>query len=168
MKESTEQLRRSFPADAQSAKVLKPGDGAFDLPSAIITPKRTTILRDVLKLPVAAVWGDHLNPLLGQLFIKSIAVVRFITNHARRRFGGQHEVEQVLNELTLVRTGRGRIDRYRQPACIHQNHYFHAFSGLRAADAVATAASSAKRAVDETLVQPKAAKEAYIPDEGIH
>ncbi len=47
----------------------------------------------------------------------------------------------------MVSTATGR------PRASTKNHYFHAFSDARAADAVAAAARLAKRAVDKALVQ---------------
>jgi len=110
------------------------------------------MLRNTFQLSVPPVWRDHLNPLVRELFIKSVAVVRLVIDHARRRFGGQHDAEEALNELAFVRTGRGGIDVHRQPTGVHEHHDFHAFSGLRAANAISAAASLADPDFPDGLV----------------
>ena len=124
MKKPTEEACRLLPADAHSAEVLEPGNRAFDRPSAIVSSKRTTVLSDVLEFPAATMWRAHFDSLLSQLCLKSIAVIRLVANHTQWRFGGQHEVEHVLDDLTLMGTGRGGIQRNRQPAFIHQKPLF--------------------------------------------
>src|SRR3972149_3349997 len=168
MKESTEQFRRLLPADAQSSVVLKPGDRALDGPSSTVPTKRPTVLRDILQLAVAAMRRDHLDALLGKLFVQAIAVVRPVSDHPLGRFRRQHEIEETLNQPAFVRIRRGRVNGYRQPPRVHENHDFHAFSDLRPAHAAPTAASFYERTVDEAFVQSKPAAMLHAPSGVAH
>ena len=153
MKKPLKELCGLLPADAQTPEVLEPADGTFHGPTPCVAAERTSILGNVFRLAIAAVGRDHLDPFYRHRFIKPVAVIGLVANDS---LGGplrEHEVKQPLNQGALVGCGRHRIDRYRKPSRIDQNHDFYAFSDSGTPDTIAAATSLAEGAVDETLVE---------------
>ena len=97
-------------ANAQAPEVLNPADRAFDRPTPLVASQRTPILRHVLRLAIRAVRCDQLNALFRQILVKLVAVVRLVADDAFRVFLRQHEVEEPLNKLALVRACRAGIE----------------------------------------------------------
>ena len=89
MKEALEQGGRFLPANAQSAEVLNPADGALDLPAPLVPSHRSAILRHVLRLAIRAVWRDHLDAFFRQLIVQFVAVIRLMALRFGRYFGAQ-------------------------------------------------------------------------------
>ena len=69
-----------FPADAESAVVLQPADGAFDRSAPSVSAKLAPILGFVLGLSVGAVRRNHLHAFLRQAFIQPVGVIGFVSD----------------------------------------------------------------------------------------
>ena len=153
MKKTLEGELGFFPADAESAVVLEPGDGSFHRPAATVAAQRTTILS---LGAIASVGSDHFDTFGGKSSIQRIAVIGFISNDSRRSFFGKHEAEKFLDESALMGRSRASADGYREPLGIHKNHNFDSLSGLGAADAIATTLGFGEGSINEAFVEAKA------------
>jgi len=153
MQHTFEHDGRFFPADAQAPVVLQPTDGAFNDPTSFVSSQRAAVLCFAVGLAIAAMGSDQFNPIRSQSLIERIAVIRLVTDDPFGPSIGEHEVEQLLHELAFMWVGRTGIDRDGQALRVDQHHDFHAFSCLRAADAIAAASGFGERAIDETLVE---------------
>lgn len=154
MQESLEETSRLLPADAESAVVLEPRDGAFDGPSAAVAAE-VSVLREILGASVRPVRRDQVRALAGELIVQRVAVVRLVADDAAGRHAGEHELKEALHQRALVRRGRGPVDRHRQPAGVDEHHDFHALSGLGDADPIPAALGFAERRVDEALLSQR-------------
>ena len=162
MKKALESQSGFFPADAEPAIVLQPGDGAFDSPAPLVSAQRSSVLSDGTVGPIRR---DHFNALDGQLRVELVAVVGFIANDALGSFGAEHEAEEFLDEAAFVGIGRRGAHGQRQSARIDQNHDFNALSGLGAADPVAATLGFGEGPIDKALVESEAP---VLLDEGSH
>lgn len=111
MKKAAEQFGGLLPANAQSAEVRKPGDGALHSLSGCITAHAPTMLSDVIRLATVAMGGDHFNALISELFIQGIAVMGLVSNYSLPRFRGEHKVEKPLHQSRHI---RGRTEGRRR------------------------------------------------------
>ena len=67
-----------FPAGDEPARVVEPGEEAFDLPAAPVTPQRTAILR---RAAARAIRGNHLDAVLvAQLGIQQVTIVAAVAD----------------------------------------------------------------------------------------
>ena len=73
--------RVAFIANHEPTKIAQPGEQPLDLPTPLVTPQWSAILRLGL-LPIAPMRRDHLDAELRQLFIEWIGVVRAIADEA--------------------------------------------------------------------------------------
>ena len=88
MKETLEGEMRFFPANAKSAIVLEPGDGAFDPPASFAASQGSAVLGLRAIEPVG---GDHLDSLSGQELVETVTIVSFVTDDSRRCGLRNHE-----------------------------------------------------------------------------
>jgi len=88
--------------DNQPPEVLKPGEKSFNFPAAFTPPQLSSVL-SLWFLPVAAMRGGHLNAMLFQnIFIKIIAVIRFVTDKFLRHSGDKKAVKCHFGQLHLM------------------------------------------------------------------
>src|SRR5262245_30257645 len=74
-------LRMIFVANDQSAKVVKPGEESFDLPTALESAQRTTVLRDSFRPATLAMWSNHFcTELLQLFFIQRVTVISLVAD----------------------------------------------------------------------------------------
>ena len=98
-----------------------------------------------------SVGGNHVHPVLLEVVIQPIAVIRAIANEMFG-LGLQHvKVETELHQRDFMMIGRVCAYRERQPMTIHNRKDLHAFAPAGRADALAAALGRGKRRVDETL-----------------
>lgn len=154
MKKALEQAGGLLPADAQASEVLKPTEGAFHRPPPLVTAKRPTVLSDGA---IGSIGCDHLNVLSRERGIERVTVVSFVTDDARRRLAGDHEVEQSLHQPALVRPCLGGVGRHGQTLGVNQQHDLYALSHSGDANTITTLACLAERGVNEALVEFEAA-----------
>lgn len=153
MKEALKEKLRSLPSDTKPPEMLEPCDRSLYLPPASVAPQWAAVLSLVLGATIGTVGSDHFAAQLLHLGVESVAVVRLVADDPRRDLGRKHEVKHLLHELALVSVRRSRVDRHRQAPGIDQHHDFHAFSDLRASNAVSSALGLAERRIDEALVE---------------
>jgi hypothetical protein len=85
VKEAGEVGRASFVPGDQAARVLEPGEEPFDAPPPLVATEWPAVLGHVDA--VAPVWGDQLNPAVGEHAIEAVAVVGGIADQAERVVG---------------------------------------------------------------------------------
>ena len=156
MKETLEELGGFFPTDAESAEVEQPADGAFHGPTTLVAAKGATVLGDVFNFSIGSMRGDHFDSFVGQHLIQRVAVVGFVSDDSFRQLLGEHEFEEMLDQPTLMGTGRSGTYGHRKPSGIDQNHDFNAFSGLSRTDAIATSTGSTEGSIDKAFVKLEA------------
>lgn len=152
MKKALESELGFFPADAESAVVLEPGDGSFHSPAAAVAPQRATILS---LGAIASVGRDHFDTLGSKRRVQRIAVISLIPNDSRRGFFGKHEAEKFLDEPALMGRSRASADGYREPLGIHKDHDFDSLPGLGAPDAIPAALGFGEGSIDEAFIEAK-------------
>ena len=153
MKKALESELGFFPADAEPAVILEPGDGSLHRPAPAVAAQRATILS---LGSVGAVGSDHFDALGRQRGIQRIAVISLIANDSRRKFFGEHEAEEFLDESTLVRRGRAGAHGHRKPLGIHKDHDFDSLADLGGSDAIPAALGFGESSSDEALVEAEA------------
>ena len=95
--------------------------------------------------------GNHVHPVLLEVLIEPITVIRPIANEMLG-LGLQHvEVETELHQRDLMMIGRMRTDRERQSMSIHNRQDLHALAAFGEVHRVAAALGRGKRRIDEAL-----------------
>ena len=166
MKESLKQAGRFFPTNAEAAKVLQPAERAFDGPAAPVTAQGAAVLSGATT--VGSMRRDHLDVLRGECGIERVAIVSFVSNDPRRHFAGDHEVEEPLDETTLVRSGCGGVGGHGQACGVDQQHDLDALAHPGDANAIATLARLTERGVDKALVEFEATALFHAPARRAH
>ena len=150
MKETLEGEMRFFPANAKSAIVLEPGDGAFDPPASFAASQGSAVLGLRAIEPVGC---NHLDSLSGQQLVETVTVVSFITDDSGGCGLHNHESKELLDEMAFGEVGRGAASRHRQPLSVNQDHDLDALADPSATDAIAATLGFGKSAIDETFVE---------------
>lgn len=97
-----------FPPDQQAPLPLEPGKEPFDEPAALIATEGTAILG--LEFAGGSMRGNQIHPVLLEVIIEPITVIRPIANEMLG-LGLQHvEVETELHQRDLMMIGRMRAD----------------------------------------------------------
>ena len=123
-----------FPARDQSAKVVQPGEEAFDFPAATVTAKFAALLG---RFPgaVRVVRRDQMNPVLFlQAQIERMAVVSAVANHSLRLGLREVLLDGGFNELGFMRRSAGDAAGDRKTMAVCDRHDFTAFSAASRAD----------------------------------
>ena len=91
-----------LPAGDESARVVEPGEEAFDLPATAGAAQRASILGGRPTTP--AMPGDHLDAVaIAEDPIERVAVVAAIADQARRELREEARVEGSGDEMGLMR-----------------------------------------------------------------
>ena len=138
-----------LPTNQQPPLPLQPRKEPFNEPAALIAPQAAAVLG--LEFSIGAMRRDHLHPLLLQVVIEPIAVIRFVANQMLR-LGLQHvEVETELHQRDFMMIRRMRAHRERQAMAIHNRQDLDAFAAPGRTNFVAAAFGRGKRRIDEAL-----------------
>ena len=89
-------------AHRNPSEVLKPSEQPLNLPSSLVAPERSAILRSCF-LAVRFVRRNHLKVLLAQLFIQRVRVISFITNQPFGLFSGKNLNESFSDKGDFMR-----------------------------------------------------------------
>jgi len=110
-------------------EVLKPGEQPLNLPSPLVAPERSAVLRRGF-LSVGFVRRNHLDTLLGQLFIQRVGVVSLIANQSLRPFQGKNLSESFSDKGDFMRRSRRRVNGERKTIAVCQRHELRTFAPL--------------------------------------
>lgn len=106
----------SVPSDDQAAEVAEPCEETFDLPSAAVPSKGSSILDDVLARGVPG--GDEFDSPPSEALSESVAVVRGVANQSLRLLPGSalmrardsYSRERSLGESDFARTRALKVE----------------------------------------------------------
>lgn len=156
MEKGLKECSRSFPSNAEPSVVLQPGDRALDGLSSLAATQRSTILSLVLGESIRSMRRDEFDAALGEDLVERIAIVGIVADDTVGQRFRNHEVEELLCEMTFGAIRESRVDRRREAVSIEQDHDLHAFADSRESDAIASAFRLGEGGVDEALVEPVA------------
>jgi hypothetical protein len=127
-------LRVVFPANDNTAKVMKPSEQTLDFPTATVATQTATVLccggyahRSVRRHEL------HTIVLLDAL-VQGIAVVSAVTNHSLGSFPEESLLERSFNEFCFMRRSAGHVHGERKTMAVCDGHDFAAFAALCRAD----------------------------------
>ena len=149
MKKALKSQEGLFPADTETAVVLKPTDGALNGPAPFVAAQESSILA---WSSVGPVGGDHLDAVESQLSVEFVTVVDFVADDALRFSGTEHEAKEFLDESALMGTCRSSIHDQRLPLGIDEDHDLDALSCLCASDPIAAPFGFGKGSVNKAFV----------------
>ena len=133
-----------FITNNQTAKVLKPSEQAFNLPSLSISPQDSTILGHSLS-SIPFVRCDHLNTsFFGQPFIQLVAVIRSVTNDFLRHIFEKTGIQCIINKRYFMRVSTGCVDGDRKTKSVCEAHNFGSFALFGFAHTIAPFFAGAK------------------------
>src|ERR1051326_738756 len=116
-------------AHRNPTEILKPREQSLNLPSSLVTPQHSSILRSGL-LSVRLVRRNHLDTLLGQFFIQWIGVISLVAYEPLRPLIGKNLGESCLNKGDFMRASRRRVDGERKTIAVCHRHELHTFAPL--------------------------------------
>lgn len=116
-------------AHRNSTEVLKPREQPLNLPSSLVTPQRSAVLRRGF-LSIGLVWRNHLNTLLGQFFIQRIRVIGLIANQSLRLFSAKNFSESCLDKGDFMRRSSRRVHGDRKTMAVCHRHELRTFAPL--------------------------------------
>ncbi len=119
-----------FPASYEASVIPEPGIGAFDLPTALVTPKSSSVLK--LDSFVSSRRSYKLNAPLFQSCSKCIRIISFVTDQMLGCFSKL--IDRLLNQCYLMWGGRGNGHSQRNTSAICHHHELGALSSLRFPD----------------------------------
>ena len=131
-----EEARVNIVACDEPLEVMEPTNGAFDDPSASVTPELASVLSWWADAALA-VGADEIDALFGEPLAKRIAVGRLIVDECGGDVRSSRLIEQRLDEVHLGVVGRVNIDRDGQALAVGEDHDLGPLSPLGLADAVA-------------------------------
>jgi hypothetical protein len=127
-------FRMIFPTHDDAAKIVKPGEQAFDFPAATIAAQRTAVLRDRFAA-VPAVRRDQLHAqTVAQSLVQWIAVIGFVTDQSRGSFGEKSLPEAGFDEDRFIWSSAGHVHGDRKTMAVCNCHDFAAFPAFCRAD----------------------------------
>src|SRR5215469_5719394 len=123
-----------FPAAHQSTEVVKPGEEAFDLPTAAITAKFATVL-GVFPEAIVPVGCDEPDAVfLPQALVERIAVIRAVADHSFWLGLGEALFDGRFDQFRFMRRSAGDAAGDRKTMAVCDRHDFTAFSSASRAD----------------------------------
>src|SRR5215211_711739 len=118
-----------FVASNEPAEVLKPADGALDLPASSVAAKLSAVLRGRL-FAVLPMRGDQFYAAFRQPCAERIAVGGRIVDQSTRLGGKNALIQERFDQRYLVRTGAGDLGAQRKTAAIDEHHRLGALATL--------------------------------------
>jgi len=126
-----------FITNHQPTEVLQPGKQSFDLPTTLVAPKCSAILRRWLAT-ISFVRCNQFHAVrFGQLLVKLIAVIRFVTDHFFRQIVQHASIQRSLHQRYFMWAGTARVYGERKTFSVAKAHDFGAFAAFGLAHAVA-------------------------------
>jgi hypothetical protein len=126
-----------FPTGHQAAKVVQPGEKAFDFPAMAVAAQLATILC-AFSAPIVLVRCDESDAMiLPQALVERIAVVGAVTNHSLRYGAGEALRNGGFDKLRFMRRSAGDAAGDRKAMAVCDRHDFTAFSSASRADSSA-------------------------------
>lgn len=119
-----------LPAHDKASVISKPGIGAFNLPSALVTPESSSILE--FYSFVLSWRSNKLNASTFKILAKLIRVISFISNQVLWFFAKL--INRFFNQRYLMWTGRGNGHSQRNTSAIGHNHELGALAPLGFSD----------------------------------
>ncbi len=116
-------------AHGDSTEVLQPCEEPLNLPSSLIAPQRSAILRRCF-LTIRLVRRDQLDALLFEFCIKRVRVVSLIADQSLRSFSGKNLSESCLDKGDFMRRSRRRVDGERKTRAVCHRHELRTFAPL--------------------------------------
>ena len=113
----------------KSPEVLNPADGSFDLPSAFVSSKRSTVLSWRL-FAVGFVRSDEFGSSFPQTQSQRIAVSSLVVNQLARPASNNAIGEQRLDEIDFVRAGAFDHVATGRTIAVNQQHDFGTFAAF--------------------------------------
>jgi len=101
-------------------KLEEPGEEAFHLPSASISPERTAIL--CLSSPGRPMRCNHLNAVLSEILVEWVAVVGSVADQAFREFPGESLAERGFDESRFMSLTTSKPDGDRKARAVCHCH----------------------------------------------
>ena len=156
---------RFFPANAKSAIVLEPGDGAFDGPASFGASQGSAILGLGAIEPVGC---NHFDSMSGQERVETVTIVSFVPDDSRRCRLRNDETKELLDEMAFGGVGWGAASGHRQPLSVNEDHDLDALADPSATDAIAPTFGFGKSAIDETFVEAESPGVFHTATSGSH
>ena len=116
-------------AHRNPSEVLKPSEQALNLPSSLVAPQRSAVLRRGF-LSVRLVRCNHLDASFSQLFIQRVRVISFIANQSLRLLIGKNLSESFSDKGDFMRRSRRRVDGERKTSAVCHRHELRTFAPL--------------------------------------
>jgi len=123
-------------ANHQPAEVLEPGDGAFNLPAAAVTPQLAAILRGRSSAP-AAVRADQVPALGQQVAPQFVTVIGPVGDQRRGPVARRDFLEGFFRKRDLCRRSRRGKACERNSLTIRHHHQLRTLSAFGFSDPVA-------------------------------
>jgi hypothetical protein len=118
-----------FVADQYASEILQPGEESLHFPAAFVPPQRAAILR-LRFLAVGPMWGNQLDPLLGQALIERVAIVGFVPNEMLWLSIDHTRGESWLNKGDFMRRSSLNVDGERKTSTVCHGHDLHTLAPL--------------------------------------
>ena len=112
-----------------AAEVLQPRKQPLDLPSALVSPEHSPVLRRRL-YSIRLVRRDHLNALLPKLLIQWVTVIRPIAYESLRLLIGKNFSESFFDKSDFMRRSRRCVYGDRKTKAVCHRQEFRTFAPL--------------------------------------
>lgn len=114
-------------------EVVEPADGAFDFPTASVTPELATVLCPFANT-FPTVRADEINASFGKPLAQRIAIGSFVVDQLVGDVGRRRRIQQRLDKIHFGVVGCLDVDRQRQPLGVGQDHDLGPLATLGLAD----------------------------------
>jgi hypothetical protein len=126
-----------FPSTDQPAKIVQPGEKAFDFPAAAVAPQFAAVLR-ALAATIEFVGSDEPNPMVFlKPLVQRIAIVGAVADHSFWLGAREALCEGAFDEFRFMRRSAGDAAGDRKTMAVCDRHDFTAFSSASRADSSA-------------------------------
>ena len=156
MKEALVYREDIFVPHDQSAEPSEPSEGSFNLPTALVSAKGSTVLRGFAFTPFT-MRTHHLDPTLTKAISQWIRVVCAIQDQLqverKIHFG---PIKRAFNQLYFCGRGGGKSARHRNTLAVNHHHPLRSLAPLRGSDTVAPLFAGANDASAKASLQSRA------------
>lgn len=139
-----------FIADYQPPEVTDPGDGAFHLPSPLVSPQFSTILGWRLAT-IGFVWTDQIDAPPLQTFAQRIGIGRLVVDQPRGIFSRsapsprhRYPIQRRFDQRRFVRGRAGKLYSQRNTLAACHHHPLRTLSAFGLSNAIAPFFAGAK------------------------